>query len=436
MNPKQSKKKLTLLFGLIFFDLVGLGMILPLIPILSREFGAGGLKVGLVISSYSGIQFFLAPLWGRLSDFFGRKPIMLLGLFGSFLAHLFFAFADSWEDVFLARLIAGLFGANTVTALAYIADQTSPQNRSKNIGLVGMAFGMGFSIGPALGFLLVIAGEHLSSAPPYGANFAAFGASWLCFANFLVACFFLKESLKLKPVLQTQNLKGFAAFVLQKSPLFARPSFAIVRESLKKPGLGSVLIMLFIIQLALSGMEPILVLLAQDDLGWSRRAAYSSFVYIGLLIALSQGWLVRRWIPRLGERALNQRSLLGLSIGFVFISASAYLARSAGDFFSVAFLALFLGVTLFSIGYSLSNTSLNGALSLLNPARRQGRIFGLGRSVSSIARIIGPLCGGWLYQAFPHEIPFAVGAVLGLGALALSLRSAKNFPSTGKTRKT
>ena len=433
MSAKQNKKALGLLFSLILFDIVGLGMILPLIPILSREFGAGGLKIGLIISAYSGIQFFLAPFWGRLSDLFGRKPIMALGLLGSSLSHIFFAFADSWGDVFLARIIAGLFGANTVTALAYIADRTPPQTRSRNIGLVGMAFGMGFSIGPVLGFFLIVLGEKISPLAPYGANFAALGAGFLCFANFVTACLFLRESLNVRPILQPKNLRVFFSLFLKKSPLFARPSTAFVKESLKKPGLAKVLLMLLVIQVALAGIEPVLILLAQDDFGWSRKTAYGSFIYIGLLMAFSQGYLVRRWIPRWGERALNQKSLAGLSIGFALIAVSAYGAAPLKGFFSPAFFALFLGVTLFSVGYSLSNTSLNGALSLLNPAERQGRIFGLGRSVASIARIIGPLCGGYLYQVFSHESPFVAGALLGLGAFGLSLVSAKSFPSSGRS---
>ena len=152
------KKKLITIFSVILTDITGFGMVIPLTPILARDFGAEGLKVGLLISCYSMVQFLFAPFWGRLSDTFGRKNVILLGLFGSGLAHLLFAFSTSFNDIFISRLLAGFFGGNVVIATAYIADISSQQNRSKSLALIGMAFGAGFTIGPLLGFLFILFG--------------------------------------------------------------------------------------------------------------------------------------------------------------------------------------------------------------------------------------------------------------------------------------
>lgn len=437
MNEKQKKKALISVFVVILFDIIALGMIIPLTPILAREFGEGGLKIGLLISSYSVIQFLCAPFWGRLSDIFGRKSIILIGLFGTTLAHALFAFSDSFIDIFLSRTLAGFFGANVAIATAYIADLTSLEKRSKNIGLIGMAFGLGFTVGPIIGFLFILFGGKMGTIPPYGANFAAMGASVFSFINFLMSFLFLKESLFTDKKLLEKSAKQKSSLfdvshLFKKSSLFTRPSLYIVWESLKAPKLGIVLIMSFVLWFSLAQIEPVLILLVQDDFGWNKKAAYSSFIYIGFLMVLSQGYLVRKWIPKWGENFINQRALLTMSIGLIFIGLSGFLASPSSAFLSLAFLFLFLGVTLFSIGYSLSNTSLNGALSLLTSEKKQGNIFGVNQSLSALARIAGPAMGGWFYQYLYHESPFFMAGFLALGAFVLALYSRKSFPSTGK----
>ena len=439
MNKKQKKKALIAIFTVILFDITGFGMIIPLAPILAREFGGDGFKVGLLISSYSIFQFLFAPFWGRLSDVFGRKSVILIGLFGSFLAHVFFAFSDTLTNIFLSRILAGFFGANVVIATAYIADVTSLENRSKNIGLIGMAFGLGFTIGPILGFLFILLGEQIGNTPPYGTNFAAVGAALLCFINFFMSLLFLKESLNIDqkstigPRKKHKSL-SYISQLFQKSALFKRPSMYIIWKSLRSPKSGIVLLMSFILWFSLAQIEPVLILLVQDDFGWNKTTAYSSFIYIGLLMVFSQGYLVRKWIPKWGEKSVNQKGLLIMSIGLIVIGFSGFFTVPLSIFFSVAFLVLFLGVTLFSIGYSLSHTSLNGALSLLTSEKEQGSIFGVNQSLSAVARMIGPAMGGWFYQYLSHESPFFIAGLLATGAFIIALWSAKSFPNTGQVK--
>ncbi|MCY4321581.1 MAG: MFS transporter [Bdellovibrionaceae bacterium] len=420
----KTKNSLIAIFIVILTDITGFGMVIPLTPILARDFGAEGLKIGLLISCYSVVQFLFAPFWGRLSDIFGRKNVILVGLFGSSLAHLLFAFSTDFNDIFISRLLAGFFGGNVVIATAYIADLTSQQNRSKNLGLIGMAFGAGFTIGPLLGFLFILLGSQLGSVPPFGAHFASMGASLVCFINFILSSLFLKESLS-----ERRNISK----IFQRDSSFNRPSFYLLWESLKSPKLGRILIMSFILWVSLAQIEPVLILLVQDDFSWDKKTAYSSFIYIGILMILSQGYLVRKWIPKWGESLVNRIGLLSMSIGLLAIAFAGFIVSSSSAFLSLPFFILLIGVTGFSIGYSLSNTSLNGALSLMTSKKQQGSIFGINQSLSSMGRIIGPVVGGWCYQHLNHESPFILAGALSLGAFVIAVLSKKTFPNKGKT---
>ena len=421
----MQKQNLIRIFLIILADITAFGMVIPLTPILARSFGEESLKIGLLISAYSLAQFILAPFWGRLSDSFGRRSILLLGFMGSAAAHLLFAFSDSFQDIVLSRILAGFFGGNVVIASAYIADITSQKDRSKNLGLIGMAFGAGFTLGPLLGFLFIIVGSHMGNAPPFGVHFASMGASLLCLLNFLFSFFFLKESLSHK-----KDIKQ----AFQNNSLFTRPSLGSLWTSLQTPHLGLVLVMSFILWFSLAHIEPVLILLVQDDFSWSKKTAYSSFIYIGLLMVLTQGWLIRKWIPKLGEKFVNLLGLIFMSLGLIFVGLSVFFVQPAADFFSTAFFILFLGVTGFSIGYSLSSTCLSGAISLLSSSKEQGGIFGVNQSLSSMARIIGPALGGWFYQNMNHQSPFLFAGLLSLTAFIIAFLSKKVFPDKGKMK--
>ena len=430
MSKKKQTQSLALIFTAIFLDILGFGMIIPLSPILARDFGGSGLQVGLLISIYAFMQFLSAPLWGRLSDRIGRKPVILAGLLGVTLAHLWFAFSDNLTGLFMSRALAGIFGGNIGAGLAYIADVTGKRNRSKNMGLIGLAFGLGFTLGPFLGQFFILIGEGLGSAPPFGIHFASFGAALLALCNFIFTLFFLKESL---PDLREFKRKRTLLSSFKKSSLFSRPSLSLIYQSLKTPLLGKVLCISFILWVALAQLEPTLILLVQDDFNWTRKMAYWGFAYIGFLLAFAQGVLVRILIPRFGERKVNKWGLLSAALGLLFIGGSVLVARSNIPFetWNPGLLLLAVAVTLFSFGYSLSNTSLHGALSLLSPSTEQGKIFGVNQSLASVARISGPALGGFFYDFF-HSSPFFVAGVMALGAWFLSFRMGADFPNMGQ----
>ena len=427
MNKPLKKYALITIFIAIFVDILGFGMIIPLAPILARDFGADGLQIGFLISIYSIVQFIVAPYWGRLSDDFGRKPILLIGLLGVSLAHIWFAFSTSFLHLFISRAVAGFFGANIVIAMAYIADITNPQERSKSLGLIGMAFGFGFTFGPAIGFLLILLGNKLGSAPPFGESFAAVGAALICLVNFIMAYFFLKESqnINLKTPVDTRSPLS----IFKKSSLFSRPSLVFMWKTITQPKLGKIFLISFILWISIAQIEPILILLIQDDFGWKKSTAYWSFAYIGFLMVFSQGFLIRKFIPRFGERLINKWGLFLVFVGLFLMAFSPFTYFESS--LSINLILLATGVTFFSIGYSLANTSLSGALSLLNPKQKQGSIFGVNQSLSSMARILGPLIGGWCYRDLSHSSPFFIAGVMGLVAFAFSIWIGQDFPNLG-----
>ena len=434
MTKIKKKQALTLIFITILLDIMGFGMVIPLSPILARDFGANGLEVGLLISIYSLAQFLSAPFWGRLSDAIGRKPVILTGLLGMAFAHFWFAFSDNLTGLFLSRAAAGLFGGNITTAMAYIADVTEKKTRSKNMGLIGMAFGLGFTLGPALGGGFILLGKELGSLPPFGVHFASFGAALLELVNASAAWFFLKESRERK----SQNRPYSYLSSFKETSLFSRPSLVLIWQSLKTPALGQVLCISFILWMALAQIEPTLILLVQDDFQWTKTMAYWGFAYIGFLMAFSQGFLVRQLIPRFGEQKINKWGLISVAVGLIFMGGSVFFKAFPfylGDWNIGAGLALLtLAVTLFSIGYSLTNTSLSGALSLLSSSEEQGKIFGVNQSLASIARISGPILGGWLYSV-SHNKPFFAAGAMAFLAWVLAIRLGSAFPNMGQIKK-
>ena len=378
-------------------ELSALGMTIPLIPYMARNFGADGLQVGLLMSLYSIIQCLLSPLWGLLSNRLGRKPILLMSLLGTALSYLWFAFAPNLSHLFYSRAMAGAFGVTVGTSFAFIADHTSAHQRSTNMALIGAAFGLGFTMGPLLGALLT---QMQSGGLPF--SLTAMGAFALCLFGFLICWFFLKEDRKQK--------NPAASFSFFGSDFF---------QSLKKPELKGVLLLFFILSFSLTLVEAPLFLLMKDHFHFPQAQASLGFAYIGLVLALTQGGLARRWIPRWGESLVNRLGLLILALGFFALCSPE--------------LFVFVGaLAVMALGYALSYVCLTGAVSLL--AKEQGGTLGLHQSLSSLARILGPALGGFMYRDLSHKAPLiAAGGLAALGLL-LSVLFKRWIPSKGKNR--
>ncbi|MBE8221257.1 MAG: TCR/Tet family MFS transporter [Bdellovibrionales bacterium] len=387
-NMRDIKKNLSIVFLIVLIDVIGFGIIIPLTPYLVSSLGKDAFSIGLLMAIYPFMQFIFAPVWGRLSDKYGRRPFLLLSLFGSVLAHTLFAVSTTYTFLFIARALAGFFGASISSAMAYIADISDAKDRTKRMGFIGAAFGLGFVLGPALGGGFGVLGQSLGSTPPFGQQFAALMAGVICLFNFIFAFFFLEESLV--------NLKKEEKFTIKD--LFRNTKFLTIIESLKLPTIGKLLFIGWMFSLAMVHMEVSLFLLMKERFHWSLLQSSMGFAYIGLIMVISQGGLIKILVPIFGESKL-------LFIGLVFSALSL-----VGIAFSYSLIPLVISITILGFAYSFFNPAFNGSLSLLSKQSEQGERLGLSQSMSSLGRIVGSVLAGWLYANYGMESPFLSGA--------------------------
>lgn len=406
-NSISNKKgPLITIFLTVFIYLVGFGIIIPVIPILSRDFGATALQTGLLLSCYSLMQFLFAPFWGKLSDRYGRRPILTFCLLGEAFSYLLFAWARNLEMLFVARFLAGFFGASISTASAYISDITPPNERSKGMALIGVAFGLGFVVGPALGGALALWGQHISSEKHFDTSFASLWVAGLCLATFLFAFKFLKES------------RTASSPSAEK-----RHRISAMWKYLSSRTVGSLMTVFLLASLAMSAMEATLILFMGEKFQWDVKQVSFGFAYIGVIIIFTQGFLVRRLLPLWGEKKVLRLGLLLFACGLTTIALADHLATMT------------LAMTLLSLGNGLSNPSIMGSISLLTPAEEQGAALGVTQSMASLGRIIGPALGGFVYAQLAITAPFWLSGGLAFLALALVLLNYSKLPEQGKTIK-
>src|SRR5688572_21185949 len=260
------RSPLVIIFITVFIDLLGFGIIIPLLPFYAESYGAGAFTVGLLSTVFSLMQFIVAPICGRWSDRVGRRPIILLGLLASCVAYVALALADSLALIFAARILAGIAGGNIPTAQAYIADITTPQNRAKGMGLVGAAFGLGFIFGPAIGGILT----------RYGPSTPMWCAAALCFGNFAAAVFLLPESRHGDR--ERQSLRRLD----------------LLRRARQHAGLLPLLAVFFLVSTAFSGFEATFALFSERRFGFTAETIGFVFAFIGLVLATVNGVLVGR----------------------------------------------------------------------------------------------------------------------------------------------
>ena len=375
---------LIIVFVTVFIDLLGFGIIIPLLPFYAQTFGATAFTVGLLSTSFSLMQFIFAPIWGRISDRVGRRPIILLGLLGSCLSYLGFGLANTLTALFAARIFAGIAGANIPTAQAVVADLTTPENRAKGMGLVGAAFGLGFIFGPAIGGFL----------SRYGYAAPAYFASGVSLANFVAAWFLLPETLK--PEHRAIERVG---------------RIDALRAALARPHLPLLLVIGFLIVAAFSAYESTFALFAEQTHGFNAGSIGYIFAFVGVILVVVQGALVGRAVKWLGEHHIVPASLALVAVGLLMIPATT----------SVAALLVASGVM--AVGMGFNNPSLMSLISRYSAAEDQGGVLGLTQSLNSLARIVGPLWGGFAFDHLGIGMPYvSSAAVMGLASL-LSLHA-------------
>lgn len=408
----KRKPSLLVVFLTVFLDLIGFGIVVPLVPIYSRHYGAGGFVIGAIIASFSAMQFVFSPVWGRLSDHHGRRPILLISTAGAALSYVLFAVGSGFENhaaalwaLFLSRVFAGACGGNITVAQAYIADITPPEHRSKRMGLIGMAFGLGFIFGPA------ISGIALKL---FGATGPGWTAAGLCAANFLLAFAILAESLK-----------------PDSRPTTHRPRLSQWGHTLAQPKIGSLIVIFFLATFAFSCFESTLPLLVSDNfnlgitLDETRPATtvISLFVFCGLIGAFIQGGAIGRLVKAFGEPKLIALSLFltGISLALLpFLKGEGQLKWLAvlrlADW---PWIKMLLALALLAVGSSLTRPPVFGLLSNLAPPNEQGATIGVAQSAGALARILGPLFAATLYLRVPM-LPYVICGAVSVAAGALA----------------
>lgn len=380
----MSLSPLIIVFVTVFIDLLGFGIIIPLLPFYAETFGATAFTVGLLATSFSLMQFIFAPIWGRVSDRVGRRPIILLGLLGSCLSYFGFGMASTLTSLFAARIFAGIAGANIPTAQAVVADLTTPENRAKGMGMVGAAFGLGFIFGPAIGGFL----------SRYGYSVPAFFASGLSLVNFVAAWFLLPETLK--PEHRAIERVG---------------RLDALRSALARPHLPLLLVIGFLVVAAFSAFESTFALFAERSYGFGASSIGYVFAFVGIVLVIVQGFLVGRVVKRIGEHHIVPASLAIVAIGLLMIPATR----------SVAALLVANGVM--AVGMGFNNPSLMSLVSRYSAAEDQGGVMGLTQSLNSLARIVGPLWGGFAFDHLGIGMPYITSAVVMGIAAALSIHA-------------
>ncbi len=378
-----NRRNIMLLFFTLIVLMMGFGMAIPVLPFYVDSFGASGSELGLLMSIYAVMQFFFAPVWGGLSDRVGRKPLILLGVFGNALSQLLFALAGSLTMLFVARALSGILSAATIpTAMAYISDSTDEKGRSSGMGMIGAAMGIGMVLGPGLGGLL--ATDNL--ALPF---FVAAGLSTLAF---ILIAILLPESLPEEKRSHTTGLQG--------------PQIRAMWQALFSP-IGLLLVMAFIISFGLTNFEAIFGLFAKDRFGYDSGQVGGILMTIGVVSAVMQMGLTGPLTRRFGEVGTLRGSLAVSVIGFLVMLLAENMA----------------GVLLTVLIYVAGNSLLRPVTASLISKRAtvpQGMAMGFNNSFMSLGRIIGPTFAGLLFDVDLH-LPYLSGAVITAVALVVCL---------------
>ena len=379
------------MFFIVFVNLVGFGIVIPLLPFYAEHYDASPDQVTLVMAVYSLAQFATAPIWGRLSDRFGRRPILIVSLAGTLGAYLWLAYAADLTDLFLARTAAGLMAGSISAAFAYVADVTDEANRAKGMGLIGAAFGLGFIAGPAIGGIL--AGADLAAT-----NFQlpAFAAAAFSGAALVMTLAILKES-----------LAGEARQrMARQSPDERRQAF---RRTINARNVRVMIILTFLAVFVFAGLESTFAMWSERKFGWGVLQNGYVFAFLGLISALIQGGLVDRLSRRFGELGMIRQGFVALAAGLALLPAASNLPLMIGALVIVTY------------GFSVVTPALNSALSLSAPEDAQGGVLGLGRSASTLARAAGPAGAGYLFAFAGKDWPFLAGAAIIAIVLAFTL---------------
>lgn len=426
MDEKLDFKRVLPIFVIVLIDLLGLTIIIPLLPLYAAGFGANALVIGALGAAYPVMQFVGAPVLGRLSDRYGRRPVLLLSQIGTFAGFLMLGMANTLWLLFLSRIIDGLSGANISTAQAAIADNTTEKTRTQGMGLVGAAFGLGFIIGPVIAFAVLAA-----SGNQYA--WVAYTAAGFSLVSILLTAFWFEETLPVEK-------RGAA-------PAATRGGIGAMWAALKRPQVGFLLALMFLQQFVFGGFEQLLALFTLTRLGMNAAANSALFVFAGVLIVAVQGGLVGRWSKQVGDRWLIGMGLLTLGLGLLLAGVTParpvpWYSRSAvetelradqnpSEKFRIdlpedthnSWLGLgwlMAAIVPVAIGGGVLYPAINSLITQHVGKEEVGGMLGISAAFLSAANAFAPLILGAVFEALGSTAPFLIGGGILLGLWGLS----------------
>jgi len=381
------------LFLTVFIDLMGFGIVVPILAFVSKEYGASGMTLGLILGSFSLMQFLFSPVWGRLSDRIGRRPVLMISLLGNILGFGTFAFASNVAMLFATRIFSGIASASISTAQAYIADTTDEENRSREMARISMAFGLGLILGPPIGGLLSSFGVGFGLPPN---RLPGMAAATLSTIALLMAVFMLPES-------KTPD----SAQAGHRSSLLDNESWRILFHT---RGLRLAGTSLAVIMCALASLSPILVLVGRDRFGLTAREVGYLLGLMGIVVVTLQWSAIHWFTQRLGD------------IGTGLLGAGALMAGLLLVPLTHARPVLIIATCLMGVGQGLCHPTISAFITKVAPASHRGGILGVSSSMTALARMIGPALVGYAYDSLktPGAI-FSQAAIITVG-MALSMR--------------
>ncbi len=384
----MKNKPLYTLLLTIFIDLLGFSIIIPILPVYSKELGASNIMVGVIAGSYALMNFIFSPVWGNLSDRIGRKPVILVSILITAFSYLLFSFATAIPLLLVSRIIAGIGSANIGAAQAYITDITKPEDRTKAFGKIGAAFGLGFIIGPLIGGMIL---KNL------GVEYIGYITMGLNIFNFILAVFILKES-------NHDKKKGKSLF---ENPLKS------VMETVKRPVLGKLMLISLLFITAFSMMQITISVYWNEKYALNKSQISDMFAFIGLATVIVQGFLVEKLNRKFGEYKLLIMGCILMAIGLYILPTAPY----ERWFYIVEGIAILF----IALANGCISPSIQSLLSKNAGDKEQGKILGVSMSVSSLGRVFGPYLGG-LFYGMAQFMPYFMGSLIMVGAWRVAKR--------------
>ncbi len=388
---KGKRSPLLVIFLVVFIDLLGFGLILPLLPFYAESLGASEIAIGVLLVAFATAQFVGAPILGSLSDRFGRRPLLLVSQVGTVIAFLMLGAADSWAMLLASRLVGGLMGGNITVAQAYISDVTDETNRAQGLALIGAAFGLGFILGPVVGGLLAT----------FGFSVPAYAAAGVALITVIFTAIAVPE-----PPQRVASGRG--------SPLSALRNVFIVGV---RPGLRQIYLTTFLSALGLIAFQSCFALFAERRFDFGPRETGFLLAYVGVITVILQVGFTGRLVRRFGEQRL-------VFVGAILLGLSLLITALAP-----VWPVLLVSFLLIALGPGLLNPSLQSLLTLSSGPTERGQVLGVFTSVDSLARMIAPLPATWMLGAISPGSPLMLGAALAACAACAALAIAQPAPT-------